>query len=201
MIGRVAFALIVAALVTGIILFTMQTLIATAPRELDESGQRHFVDFVRVERQETLQRKERIAGKPAQPEAPPTLGAQPRTDAIEPTEISVGLPVVETATELEIGGLGLDTVSGDYLPIVKAAPVYPWKARSALVQGHCIVEYTVTEAGTVKDVVVIEADPPGYFEKASIEAALKFKYKPRVVAGEPIEVRGVRNLFRYQLEE
>jgi protein TonB len=201
MIGRVAFALVTAALVTGIVLFTMQALIATAPRDLDESDRRHFVDFVRVEREETLQRKDRKATKPAQPEAPPTLGAQPRTDAIEPTDVPIELPQVEVGAELEIGGLGLDTVSGDYLPIVKAAPIYPWKARSALVQGHCIVEYTVTEAGTVKDVVVIEADPPGYFEQASIEAALKFKYKPRVVAGEPIEVRGVRNLFRYQLEE
>jgi len=58
----------------------------------------------------------------------------------------------------------------------------------------------VTTTGTVRDPVVVEAEPRGIFDKASIDAALKFKYKPRVVNGEPIEVRGVRNLFRYRLE-
>jgi len=59
----------------------------------------------------------------------------------------------------------------------------------------------VTAAGTVKDVVVIEAKPEGIFDKASIAAALKFKYKPRIVNGEPITVAGVRNIFRYNLED
>ena len=63
------------------------------------------------------------------------------------------------------------------------------------------VEYTVTTTGSVKDVVVVEAEPKGIFEKVSIEAARKFKYKPRVVNGEPIEVQGVRNRFLYKLDD
>ena len=35
---------------------------------------------------------------------------------------------------------------------------------------------------------------------ASVKAALKFKYKPRVVDGEAIEVAGVQNKFTYTLE-
>jgi protein TonB len=38
------------------------------------------------------------------------------------------------------------------------------------------------------------------FEDASVKAALKFKYKPRVIDGEPVEVAGVRNRFLYELE-
>jgi len=53
----------------------------------------------------------------------------------------------------------------------------------------------------VRDPVVVQAEPRNVFDKASIEAALKFKYRPRVVNGEPIEVHGVRNVFRYRLEE
>ena len=40
----------------------------------------------------------------------------------------------------------------------------------------------------------------GVFERASVKAAEKFKYKPRVVDGEPIEVAGVQNKFTYELE-
>jgi periplasmic protein TonB len=39
------------------------------------------------------------------------------------------------------------------------------------------------------------------FESASVKAAEKFKYKPRVVDGEPIEVAGVQNKFTYELEQ
>ena len=49
MIGRVAISVGLGTAVTIVVLFTMQALIATAKKELDESGTRHFVDFVRVE--------------------------------------------------------------------------------------------------------------------------------------------------------
>ena len=38
------------------------------------------------------------------------------------------------------------------------------------------------------------------FEQAAIEAALKFKYKPRTVDGEPIEVPGVQNRITFTLK-
>jgi protein TonB len=199
-IRRYALSGLLGVIVTTAVLFLMQTLIATAKRTLDESGTRHFVDFVRAEREETVERKERKPEKPQQAEAPPDA-PKPSSDLIEPTDMTVNIAPVAVTAQVEIGGLGLEASDGDYLPIVKIAPVYPWRAQSGGIEGYCIVEYTVTTVGTVKDPVVIEAEPRGIFDKASIEAALKFKYKPRVVNGEPIEVRGVRNLFRYSLEE
>ncbi len=202
MIRRYAIAIVLGAVVTVGVLFTMHVLIATPRGELDESGTRHFVDFVRVQREEVLQRRDRRPEKPVQPDAPPPDVIQPRVDAVDPAEVPVAVPVapVRTEMDLSIGGIGLVASDGDYLPIVKIAPVYPMGARNRGIEGYCLVEYTVTPAGTTKDVVVIESEPSGIFDKVSIEAALKFKYRPRVVNGEPIEVRGVRNLFRYQLE-
>ena len=55
--------------------------------------------------------------------------------------------------------------------------------------------------GAVRDPVVIDAKPPGIFDRAAIQAALKFKYKPKVVNGEPVEVAGVRNLIKFELED
>jgi len=180
----------------------MQTLIATPKSKLDESGTRHFVDFVRVEREETLQRKDRRPEKPTTPENPPPETIQPRVDVVEESQVGFDIPVapLDVGMEMSVANLGLVASDGDYLPIVKIAPVYPPVAQSRGIEGYCIVEYTVTTAGTVKDPVVIEADPTGIFDRVSIAAALKFKYRPRVVNGDPIEVRGVRNLFRYQLE-
>jgi len=49
--------------------------------------------------------------------------------------------------------------------------------------------------------VAVDCQPAGVFEKASVKASLKFKYKPRVVDGEAIEVAGVQNKFTYELEQ
>ena len=62
---------------------------------------------------------------------------------------------------------------------------------------------TADETGAIRDPFVgseTDCSPKGIFERASIKAALKFKYKPRVVDGEPIEVAGVQNKFTYELE-
>ncbi len=155
---------------------------------------------MRAQREETLERKERKKEKPQEPEAPPPEAIEPRTDRIDPMQVSVSVSGAPVDVDMAIEGLGLVASDGDYLPVVKIAPEYPMSALSRRIEGHCIVEYTVTQTGSVKDVVVIEARPKGVFDKTSIEAALKFKYRPRVVNGEPIEVRGVRNIFYYKLE-
>ena len=202
MLARYTAAIVLGAMVTLGVLFTMQILIASPKAKLDESGTRHFVDFVRVQREETIQRKERRRDKPVAPEAPPSRTVKPRVDSIEETEVAVGVPTVsqDVGLEMSVANLGLVASDGEYLPIVKIAPIYPSSAWNRGIEGTCLVEYTVTATGTTRDIKVIEADPPGIFNKASIAAAKKFKYRPRVVNGEPIEVHGVRNLFRYQLE-
>lgn len=202
MVVRYVAATLIGGLVTLGVLFTMHTLIATPQSKLDDSGQRHFVDFVRVQHEETVERKDRRRDKPTAPENPPPEVIQPRTDSMEDTQVEVSIPTapVDVGVAMSVANLGLVASDGDYLPIVKIAPIYPPVAQSRGLEGHCLVEYTVTTAGTVRDVIVIESEPRGIFDRVSIAAALKFKYRPRVVNGDPIEVRGVRNLFRYELE-
>ena len=59
----------------------------------------------------------------------------------------------------------------------------------------------MTTSGAIRDPQTVDCQPAGVFEKASLKASLKFKYKPRVVDGEPIEVGGVQNKFTYELEQ
>jgi len=198
---RFALATVLAVVVTAAALFVMQTMIATARSHLEDPSMRHFVDFVRVQRDERVQAKQRQRQRPPQPEAPPPTSLPPRVDTVVPTSVDMSVPTPQVDTDLSIGGFAGAQGDGEYLPIVKIAPVYPMNARRRQIEGHVIVEYTVTKTGSVRDVRVIEAEPPTIFDHVSIEAALKFKYKPRIVDGEPIEVYGVRNIFRYQLNQ
>ena len=95
----------------------------------------------------------------------------------------------------------LTQADGDYLPIVKVAPVYPKRALARKLEGYVVVEFTVTTRGTTKDIKVVEAKPIVIFNQAAIQAAEKFKYKPRVVDGKPVEVHGVRNKIAFKLDK
>ena len=68
---------------------------------------------------------------------------------------------------------------GEYLPVVKVHAEYPARAIERGIEGSVTVEFTVTEKGIVEDPVVVESDPPGIFDRAALNAALKFKYKPQ----------------------
>jgi protein TonB len=91
---------------------------------------------------------------------------------------------------------------GDYLPIVKVAPIYPQRALSRGIEGYCVVQYTVTRQGTIRDPFVVESMcTSALFHRASVQASHKFKYKPRVIDGQAVEVPGVQNKFTYEIEQ
>ena len=133
------------------------------------------------------------------PEEPP-----PDLDPIKfDTDVDMG--VVNNAPtasiSLNLSASGMSSGDGEYLPIVKVAPIYPRRAQTRGITGYCIVEYTVTKTGSIRDPQVVDCQPQGIFDSASVKAAEKFKYKPRVVDGEPIEVAGVQNKFTFELEK
>lgn len=187
--------------VTAALFVIMPTLIETADKTLDESKKTRIADIQMPERKIDEQLKEVKPDKPEDPEEPPPDLEQPEMDNpdINPEAVNVS-----PRMQVELSGLsgaGLGGSDGEYLPIVKVAPIYPRRAQSRGVEGYCVVEYTVTKSGAIRDPQPIDCQPSGYFESASVKAALKFKYKPRVVDGEPIDVVGVRNKFTYELEK
>jgi protein TonB len=109
--------------------------------------------------------------------------------------------VPEFGNKMTLDPSGQISGDGEYLPIVKVAPIYPRRAQTRGITGYCIVEYTVTTSGAIRDPVAVDCNPSGVFDKASVKASLKFKYKPRVVDGEAVEVAGVQNKFTYELED
>jgi protein TonB len=124
-------------------------------------------------------------------------------DNITPDASSMAVTAVDIDTNISLSseGFGLSTGDGEYLPIVKVQPIYPRRALSRGIEGYVIVEFTVTSMGTTKDHVIVEAQPSGIFDRAAIQAAAKFKYKPRVVDGVAIEVPGVQNKITFLIEE
>jgi periplasmic protein TonB len=62
------------------------------------------------------------------------------------------------------------------------------------------LQFTIAAAGTVRDAVVIDADPKGYFEDAAVTAVSRWKYQPNVKDGRASGRQGVRVVLRFDLE-
>lgn len=203
MIARVATALVAASGVTFGLFLVMNFLVAgDGEVNLDEKEQRRFIDIVQDIEDQPPQRLEREVEKPPEVEAPPPEIDTPQLDIKGPDKLNLSIGRANAGAGVDLGSIDLGPSSdGDYLPLVRVQPQYPRRAQERGIEGYAIVELTVAADGTVpqESIVVIEAEPKGYFERESIRAAAKFKYKPKVVNGKGQEVTGVRYRFSFNL--
>ena len=198
---RFVIALIIAAVVTLGLFYLMQSLIQSGASGLTDAPKGSVLDFVRVKKEESVQKKDRKPKKPPKPKTPPPDMAPPQMDAPNPDSATSGMDFgADVAADISLdGGLALASGDGEFLPIVRVAAVYPRRALQRGIEGYVDVEFTVSKLGTVKDPKVIQASPQGIFEQAALDATLKYKYKPRVVNGEPMEVSGVEVRVKFEL--
>jgi periplasmic protein TonB len=157
-----------------------------------ESGR--VVEFVRIRPDEAVRTRERQAPRePPPPEAPPpppALQADARQQVarqaldIETPEIPIGFtggPAV--ATSWQPGDLGSD---GDVIPIVRIEPQYPRDALLRNIEGWVQLRFTINPDGSVANPSVIAAEPPRIFNREAIRAILRWKFRPRIVDGQPV---------------
>lgn len=189
------------------LLFLMQALIASGQSAMTAAPTGRVVDFVRVEREETVERRQSKPERPSRPEALPPDAPQPSLEqagelGARSFAVVDDAPVEVGRLDFQVGagfGIAAGSADGDYVPLVRVAPMYPPQAQARNVEGWVILELTVTETGAVRDPRVVESEPSDIFDRAAINAALKFKYKPRIVNGKPIEVQGVRYKMTFRL--
>jgi protein TonB len=189
---RVIAGIVVGLAMTAALFWVMPYMIETTDRQLDKTGSANLVDFVRLRRDETIHRRELKPRKPLPPQSPPPLPSTPRFDSLNPSAGTIAVSATPVATDIEISGAGfsLGVGEGDYLPIVKVAPIYPQRALMRGIEGYCVDPFVIEDQCT-----------NSMFHRPSLQAALKFKYKPRVIDGQAVEVPGVKNKFTYVIEE
>jgi len=201
MIGRYIFSIVVGSVITLSLIFVMHLLIEHAEDAISKERTKHQLDFVRVKKNETLNTEDFTPEKPPKPpEVPPEVPPQDM-DSVDPNAPTINVPPPTVSADVDIGGPGgMNIAEGDYLPIVRVAPVYPARALSRGVEGYVDMGFTVTTTGTVKDPVVLFSTS-SLFERAATRAVLKFKYKPRVVDGVPVDVPNVKTRITFRIEE
>lgn len=208
-VARIVGAGVLAIAVTLGLLFLMHSLIESEKREPEEVKQTKVADITMPEREIKTEYEAVKPDKPEDPQTPPPEMPEPEFDTPDVTTNKLSMSAPRVKPNLDIKGVGFGGGDGEYLPIVKVQPQYPRRALSSGIEGYVIVEFTVTANGSVRDPFVVESmsgrngnlSPSSIFDSAAMKAALKFKYKPRVIDGEPVEVPGVRNKITFAIAE
>ncbi len=149
-----------------------------------------------------------VAETPPTPMAMPPAPTPLRTPTPQPQAAAVAdirasaLPALSTmparndlmAVLPGLGGLGLGSV--DVPEVVSEPdrpararrtpePIYPMAAQRDGVEGYVIVRLSIDIHGGVSDVLVVDSEPIGVFERSAREAARRFAFHPAQVNGAP----------------
>jgi protein TonB len=171
------------------------------------------LDFVRLRRDTQVEEKKRVKPTFAKPEAPPPTAPEVATSkkmsVIEGTDIAALAPSVDfsavggggvgrsgLAAGLAVGG-GTDR---DAVPQVRIQPDYPIQARQKGIEGWVDVQFTVGPDGSVRNPVVLNAQPRSIFDGAALQAIKGWKYNPKIQDGKPVERAGLKVRIRFELE-
>ena len=195
--------------ITLALFFVMVILISLGDTGMKEDTSVKLADIVMPDREIDTFMTE--VEKPDKPEEQPEDRAQPELDLAPLTGIDVS--IAKPKPNFKAGGSFFR--DGEYIPLFKVVPIYPRRAQERGTMGYALVEFTITDTGSVENAQTIEGycsskrpddpevqfRPCSMFNSASARAALKLKYKPKIVDGRAVPVDGVLHRFTYILDD
>ena len=164
------------------------------------SGTAPVFDFIRISPQEKEIEERRQLPEPLKVRNKPKI-VPPQKQYFQLTpglnQLTADIPtVLDIHSNLDFSLFGGRDVS----PLVRIQPIYPLRARSRGIEGWVEVEFAIAKDGNVVNPVIIDAEPPGVFDNASLKAVSKWRYQPQVIDNEPVMRSGIRVVIQYKLE-
>ncbi|WP_122553860.1 energy transducer TonB [Pseudomonas viridiflava] len=159
----------------------------------------------RLAEQADIQARQKPPRQPPSKPAPhPAPAAPAKASAQAPASSNSAPAATEAKPAPSVPGPATDvaaTAGKQYLPLTKAAPDYPASALENELEGDCTVEYDLMPDGTTTAARLVKGQcDASHFGAASLKATAGFRYSPQVADGHPVKVIGVRNTFRYRLQ-
>lgn len=179
----------------------MNYLILGGGRAPEATETYRMVDFVRLQPEEDLQTRQRTRPEPPPPDKPPPpppqLQAQQAQSQSRQAPTPFDMPKLNIPTNITggpfLGEMGGGVSAGgdaELIPLVRLAPQYPRQAARAKLSGWVRLRIVVNPDGSVRNAQVVQAEPRGLFEAAAVTAAMRGRFRPRMVGGEAVESSG-----------
>lgn len=200
--ARVIISAVLAVGVTLSLFYLMHYLVSNTNQNLDKDAGVVDIQFRSVKLEEEIQQKDRRKPEepppPKEPPPPPKMQVENVNQPVSPLPDlqTPNLDVPFSGSGVFLGGMrtGEGAQEGQLIPLVRIQPQYPRRAALAGIEGWVKVGFTITATGSVTDPEVIDSKPPRIFDREAIRAILKWKFKPRVVNGQPVPMRATQTI-------
>ncbi len=201
---KISTCVFLAFLTTFGLFYLMSVLISDTPdlkRKEDMAG---LIEFIRTKPKSFLDEKKRkLPEKKLKKMKPPKMkmlsSALSKPQKLNP---NMDLPDIKSILRSDgpaVQGFGGAMGSG-VTPLVRIEPQYPRRAAMQGIEGWVILQFDITPAGTVRGIKVLGAKPPKIFNQAAVKALRKWKYRPKVKDGKPIEQKAEKVQLLFTLE-
>lgn len=174
----------------------MNTLISGARSQQGAASTGQIVDLIRVQEDEVVQTKRRVRPrKPPPPKDPPPPPKLRISNETKPQQVPMRLDLPQIDVSAAAGGgpyigrwePGDPAAEGEVVPIVRIDPQWPREALMDGTEGYVQFRILIGADGSVKETEVIKAVPGRLFVRNAMRAVRRWKFKPRVVDGVPVE--------------
>jgi periplasmic protein TonB len=201
---RLPLAFVAACGVTLGLFVLMNYITSSGNQRLESSSNPFTIDFVRLQRETPPQVRQReIPQKPPPPKEPPP---PPRleVESVEqpnPQQVDLNLPNLNVSGLQGGAGPWVGSFSGtgtgaiapdensELVPLIRMQPQYPQKAALDGIQGSVLLELVIRPDGTVADARAVEFTDR-IFVSPTLRAVYRWKFRPKIVNGEPVETTG-----------
>ncbi|NOR71536.1 MAG: TonB family protein [Methylomarinum sp.] len=195
--------------ISGIIIslalfWLMQAMISNNQQGFNKTDNLQMTEFVRLKRETKLQTKNREVPDEPPPEKrpPPPKMQMQQVQVTQTTAPKMDMPNLDIPLQTDrfsgslLGGLQMNAgeISTNVIPLLRIPPRYPMRAANRHIEGWVKVEFTITEQGTVKNPVVVDAHPSKIFNRAALQAIKRWKFKAKIIGGEAFEQRAIQTL-------
>ncbi len=199
---RPLIALVFAMLLTSSLFWFLEHMVNVTV-DTGELRQATRIEFTRMRRDTEVESRREEYRKP-QRQKPQTMPSAPRL-SLAANAPGAGSAVQMLTPKIDTSGIKLDISAGgsdrDVTPLVRVNPEYPRRALQRGIEGWVQMQFTITAAGTVKDIKVVDSEPKRVFDEPAMQAVSRWRYNPRVENGVAVERVGIRVLLRFKLEK
>ncbi|QBY03077.1 energy transducer TonB [Thalassotalea sp. HSM 43] len=158
------------------------------------------IEFVEPPKDSTVKTNERKIKPPP----------KPRTTPPSPTPVastSQGIDIDISVPGPSMNDSSLDSMDNFVMadhearPIVRVSPKYPAIAAREGKEGWVILSFSINELGAVTNIEIVESNPKRTFDKEAKRALKKWKYKAKLVDGQPVAQHGMTVQLDFTLDQ
>ena len=166
----------------------------------EKSEALHTIDFVRLKRDSEMETLSRRKPPPPPSQPPPPAKMRVAAESVQTNMTAMEIPTLNLSAAVSggpIGGslaTGAAMFDGDLLPLQRIPPQYPRDAARNGITGWVQLEVLVNADGSVRSAKVMDAKPRGIFEASAVQAVMRWKFKPKIKDGKPIEQKGAQKI-------